>query len=34
MLADTDADIRQQNMLHGLFHRIQPELGLIMLPVM
>src|SRR5438270_2018696 len=29
MLADTDADVRQQNMLHGLFHRIQPELGLI-----
>jgi hypothetical protein len=28
MLADTDADVRQQNMLHGLFHRIQPELGL------
>jgi hypothetical protein len=27
MLADTDADVRQQNMLHGLFHRIQPELG-------
>jgi hypothetical protein len=26
MLADTDADVRQQNMLHGLFHRIQPEL--------
>ena len=26
MLANTDADIRQQNMLHGLFHRIQPEL--------
>src|SRR3954452_15817376 len=24
-----DADTRQQNMLHGLFHRIQPELGLI-----
>jgi hypothetical protein len=24
-----DADARQQNMLHGLFHRIQPELGLI-----
>jgi hypothetical protein len=22
-----DADARQQNMLHGLFHRIQPELG-------
>src|ERR1044071_3201933 len=29
MLAETDADVRQQNMLHGLFHRIQPELGLI-----
>lgn len=28
MLAATDADVRQQNMLHGLFHRIQPELGL------
>jgi hypothetical protein len=27
MLAQTDADVRQQNMLHGLFHRIQPELG-------
>jgi hypothetical protein len=27
MLAQTDADARQQNMLHGLFHRIQPELG-------
>ena len=26
MLANTDADVRQQNMLHGLFHRIQPEL--------
>jgi hypothetical protein len=26
MLAETDADTRQQNMLHGLFHRIQPEL--------
>src|SRR5688572_6378563 len=24
MLAQTDADVRQQNMLHGLFHRIQP----------
>jgi hypothetical protein len=22
-----NADVRQQNMLHGLFHRIQPELG-------
>src|SRR3954468_8104041 len=29
MLASTDADVRQQNMLHGLFHRIQPELELI-----
>jgi hypothetical protein len=29
MLTETDADARQQNMLHGLFHRIQPELGLI-----
>ena len=29
MLVDTDADVRQQNMLHGLFHRIQPELGFI-----
>jgi hypothetical protein len=28
MLASADADERQQNMLHGLFHRIQPELGL------
>ncbi|HEY7337336.1 MAG TPA: hypothetical protein VH639_20765 [Bryobacteraceae bacterium] len=27
MLASTDADARQQNMLHGLFHRIQPELA-------
>jgi hypothetical protein len=27
MLSPNDADIRQQNMLHGLFHRIQPELG-------
>jgi hypothetical protein len=26
MLPDNDADARQQNMLHGLFHRIQPEL--------
>lgn len=26
MLSDTDADSRRQNMLHGLFHRIQPEL--------
>jgi hypothetical protein len=29
MLAQTDADVRQQNMLHGLFHRIQPELGFV-----
>ena len=29
MLTSTDADARQQNMLHGLFHRIQPELGFI-----
>jgi hypothetical protein len=28
MLADKAADVRQQIMLHGLFHRIQPELGL------
>jgi hypothetical protein len=27
MLASTDADARRQNMLHGLFHRIQPELA-------
>jgi hypothetical protein len=27
MLPETDADLRQQLMLHGLFHRIQPELG-------
>jgi hypothetical protein len=27
MLAQMDAAARQQNMLHGLFHRIQPELG-------
>jgi hypothetical protein len=26
MLPEADADVRQQNMLHGLFHRIQPEL--------
>jgi len=26
MLPENDADGRQQNMLHGLFHRIQPEL--------
>src|SRR6266545_508725 len=29
MLPEKDADVRQQNMLHGLFHRIQPELGFI-----
>ena len=29
MLSATDADVRQQVMIHGLFHRIQPELGLI-----
>jgi hypothetical protein len=28
MLPENDADARQQVMLHGLFHRIQPELGL------
>ena len=27
MLPEKDADVRQQMMLHGLFHRIQPELG-------
>ena len=27
MLPEKDADTRQQLMLHGLFHRIQPELG-------
>ena len=27
MLPEKDADARQQIMLHGLFHRIQPELG-------
>ena len=27
MLPANDADARQQVMLHGLFHRIQPELG-------
>jgi hypothetical protein len=26
MLPENDGDVRQQNMLHGLFHRIQPEL--------
>jgi hypothetical protein len=29
MLPEKDADLRQQLMLHGLFHRIQPELGFI-----
>jgi len=29
MLPANDADTRQQVMLHGLFHRIQPELGLV-----
>jgi hypothetical protein len=29
MLPVNNADVRQQNMLHGLFHRIQPELGFI-----
>lgn len=29
MLPANDADLRQHVMLHGLFHRIQPELGLI-----
>jgi hypothetical protein len=28
MLPANDADVRQQLMLHGLFHRIQPELGI------
>jgi hypothetical protein len=28
MLPETDPDARQQNMLHGLFHRIQPELAI------
>jgi hypothetical protein len=28
MLPEKDADVRRQLMLHGLFHRIQPELGL------
>src|SRR3954471_10482203 len=27
MLPANDADVRQQNMLHGLFHRIQPQLA-------
>src|SRR5580765_3231183 len=29
MLPSNAADVRQQLLLHGLFHRIQPELGLI-----
>jgi hypothetical protein len=29
MLPEKDADVRQQVMLHGLFHRIQSQLGLI-----
>src|SRR5881409_3489034 len=29
MLPANDADVRQQVLLHGLFHRIQPELGFI-----
>jgi hypothetical protein len=29
MLPANDADLRQQLLLHGLFHRIQPELGFI-----
>jgi hypothetical protein len=29
MLPEKDADVRQQVMLHGLFHRIQAELGFI-----
>src|SRR5690242_9585158 len=29
MLPQKDADERQQILIHGLFHRIQPELGLI-----
>jgi hypothetical protein len=28
MLSPDDAEVRQQVMLHGLFHRVQPELGL------
>src|SRR5262245_3076274 len=28
MLSANDADVRHKVMLHGLFHRIQPELGL------
>ena len=29
MLPEKDSDLRQQLLLHGLFHRIQPELGFI-----
>jgi hypothetical protein len=29
LLSEKDAEARQQVMLHGLFHRIQPELGLL-----
>lgn len=29
MLPAEDADVRQQVMLHGLFHRVQPELGFV-----
>lgn len=29
MLPENNADLRQQLMLHGLFHRSQPELGFI-----
>jgi hypothetical protein len=29
MLPENDADVRQQLMLHGLFHRVQDELGFI-----
>jgi hypothetical protein len=28
LLPENDPDTRRQNMIHGLFHRIQPELGL------
>jgi hypothetical protein len=30
MIPEKDADLRQQLLLHGLFHRIQPELGFMM----
>jgi hypothetical protein len=29
MLPESDPDLRQQLLLHGLFHRVQPELGFI-----